>query len=133
MSPNDLVASINGIQEEGEYKIYIRAFFKTIESENSNEVVTRVKRKAAYDETSATEQDTQELTSEQNTNSNDASSSQSNLTDEATHGNDSSNSSNDSSQKKEGDKKDFLEMMKERLSGEAFYMINQNLLIFTIK
>ena len=45
MSPNDQIASVNGIQEEGEYRIFIRSSFKDIESENSNEVVTRVKRK----------------------------------------------------------------------------------------
>jgi len=47
MSPNDMVASINGIQEEGEYRIFIRSFFRAIESSDSNEVVTRVKRKTA--------------------------------------------------------------------------------------
>lgn len=46
MSPNDLVASINGIQEEGEYRIVMRAFYGSHESANSNEVITRVKRKA---------------------------------------------------------------------------------------
>lgn len=46
MSPNDLVASINGIQEEGEYRIVMRAFYGAHESANSNEVITRVKRKA---------------------------------------------------------------------------------------
>lgn len=46
MSPNDLLASINGIQEEGEYRIFMRAFYGSHESANSNEVITRVKRKA---------------------------------------------------------------------------------------
>ena len=47
MSPNDLVASINGIQEEGEYRIVVRAFHGPHESPNSNEVITRVKRKVS--------------------------------------------------------------------------------------
>jgi hypothetical protein len=45
MGPTDSIASINGINQEGEYKIFIRSYFADIESENSNEVVTRVKRK----------------------------------------------------------------------------------------
>ena len=45
MGPNDNIASINGINQEGEYKIFIRSYYANIESEDSNEVVTRVKRK----------------------------------------------------------------------------------------
>lgn len=45
LGPNDNIASINGINQEGEYKIFIRSCCANIESEDSNEVVTRVKRK----------------------------------------------------------------------------------------
>lgn len=45
MGPNDTIASINGINQEGEYKIFIRSYYVNIESDDSNEVVTRVKRK----------------------------------------------------------------------------------------
>ncbi len=45
LNPNDQIASINGLQDEGEYRICVRACCGKLESENSNVVVTRVKRK----------------------------------------------------------------------------------------
>lgn len=53
MGPNDTIASINGINQEGEYRIHIRSFYANTESEDSNEVVTRVKRKQPSLKTSA--------------------------------------------------------------------------------
>ncbi len=97
MSPNDMVASINGIQEEGEYRIFIRSFFRAVESVDSNEVVTRVKRKPA---------------SEPNDEGNNAS--KSNDTGSLTsNSNDSSTASSSTS----CERKEFLDLMKERLSG----------------
>jgi hypothetical protein len=46
LNPEDQIASINGLQDEGEYRIYIKSCCgKHSESESSNLVVTRVKRK----------------------------------------------------------------------------------------
>ncbi|CAF1034133.1 unnamed protein product [Brachionus calyciflorus] len=47
MKSSDTIAAINGIQEEGEYRIYLRSFLnENIESEKSNCVITRVKKKS---------------------------------------------------------------------------------------
>lgn len=46
MAPNDKIASIDGMKEEGEYQIYITAVCDRVESEKSNTVITRVKKKA---------------------------------------------------------------------------------------
>ena len=53
MKPKDQIASINGIQEEGEYGIHLRAFYGDVESAKSNEVITRVKKKNASNRSSA--------------------------------------------------------------------------------
>jgi len=113
MSPNDMIASINGIQEEGEYKIYIRSFFNNIESANSNEVITRVKRKQTDQEES------HELT-ESESKSGDSI----NSTDKQNSSNESienqkfeSSTSSSTSSSKQEEKKDFLAIIKERLSG----------------
>ena len=45
LKAEDQIASINGLQDEGEYRIWVRACCGAIESANSNVVVTRVKRK----------------------------------------------------------------------------------------
>ncbi len=45
MKFSDTVAAINGIQEVGEYRIYVRSFYLEFESENSNQVITRLKKK----------------------------------------------------------------------------------------
>lgn len=55
MKATDLIACIDGIQVEGEYRIYIRSFIGDLESANSNEVVTRVKKKANSLKTNDTE------------------------------------------------------------------------------
>lgn len=115
MSPNDLIASINGIQEEGEYRIYIRSFFNSIESENSNEVITRVKRKQVEESSDQTEP-TELLESDQNSKSASSTNSTDMTTNKQNSTNDDSSSSNESS-KQDETKKDFLAMMKERLSG----------------
>jgi hypothetical protein len=104
MSPNDMVASINGIQEEGEYRIFIRSFFRAVESVDSNEVVTRVKRKAA----SEPNDETSSCQGNNASKSNDTGSLTSNS-------NDSSTASSSTS----CERKEFLDLMKERLSGIA--------------
>jgi hypothetical protein len=45
MRPNDKIASIDGMKEEGEYRIYIKSVCGQIESDISNTVITRVKKK----------------------------------------------------------------------------------------
>jgi hypothetical protein len=47
MKPDEVSASIDGIQTEGEYKIFIRSFLGNLESPDSNQVITRVKKKPA--------------------------------------------------------------------------------------
>ena len=140
MSPNDMIASINGIQEEGEYRIFIRSFCGDKESENSNQVVTRVKRKQlANDEEAEAEEEEEESVSASESELNDShdkSSNQnskfesSNSIDESkpfetstdkiepiqTSDSSSSINSNCFNNKLES-KKDFLFLMKERLTG----------------
>ena len=53
MKAKDQIASINGIQEEGEYRIHLRAFYGEVESAKSNEVITRVKKKNSSNRSSA--------------------------------------------------------------------------------
>jgi hypothetical protein len=45
LNPHDQIASINGLQDEGEYRICVRARCGELESASSNVVVTRVKKK----------------------------------------------------------------------------------------
>lgn len=45
MKATDKIASVNGMKEEGEYRIYIKAVCGQIESDASNTVITRVKKK----------------------------------------------------------------------------------------
>lgn len=45
MKPSDKIASIDGMKEEGEYRIYIKSVCGQVESESSNVVITRVKKK----------------------------------------------------------------------------------------
>lgn len=45
MRGTDKIASIDGIKEEGEYRIYIKSLCSQVESEPSNTVITRVKKK----------------------------------------------------------------------------------------
>lgn len=54
MKPNELCASIDGIQTEGEYKISVRSFIGDAESAESNQVITRVKKKATTTATADT-------------------------------------------------------------------------------
>lgn len=61
MKSSDTIAAINGIQEEGEYKIYLRAFLNQMESDKSNCVITRVKRKQNKNQTSSSISDETEL------------------------------------------------------------------------
>ena len=61
MGPNDNIASINGINQEGEYKIFIRSYYANIESEDSNEVVTRVKRKQTANNKSESDENNQSI------------------------------------------------------------------------
>jgi len=53
---SDMIALINGIQEEGEYKILMKSFNEKAESGDSNYVITRVKKRpnAAHHDESAT-------------------------------------------------------------------------------
>lgn len=57
LKAEDQIASINGLQEEGEYRIYVKSVCGQQESECSNVVVTRVKRKQkkGADESTANE------------------------------------------------------------------------------
>lgn len=45
MGPTDKIASIDGMKDEGEYRICIKAICSNVESEASNTVITRVKKK----------------------------------------------------------------------------------------
>ena len=46
MKSTDQVASIDGIREVGEYRIYLKSYFLDMESEKSNQVITRLKKKS---------------------------------------------------------------------------------------
>lgn len=120
MSPNDMIASINGIQEEGEYKIYIRSFFNNIESANSNEVITRVKRKQSEQEESQELTESESKSGDSINSTDDTSTNKQNSTNESLEHQkfESSTCSSNSSSKQE-EKKDFLAIIKERLSGVA--------------
>ena len=54
MKSEELSASIDGIQAEGEYKIFMRSFIGDLESPDSNQVITRVKKKTAVENDSKT-------------------------------------------------------------------------------
>ncbi len=74
MKPNDTSASIDGIQTEGEYRICLRSFFGEIESTDSNQVITRVKKTQAIETDSKT--GTSELSSSSNSDFNNESTSE---------------------------------------------------------
>jgi hypothetical protein len=54
MKPSELCASIDGIQTEGEYKMSVRSFMGEAESPDSNQVITRVKKKPTEPTTTTT-------------------------------------------------------------------------------
>ncbi|RNA31872.1 centrosomal of 97 kDa [Brachionus plicatilis] len=57
MKSSDTIAAINGIQEEGEYKIFLKTFLNKMESDKSNCVITRVKKKHNKNQTSSSVSD----------------------------------------------------------------------------